>query len=106
MESIWKALADNSRREILLLLKKRDLTPSEISEYFNFSLPSLSAHLRILKNSELVIEKKVGRNRIYSLNKSKNKELMNFFDKLWEEKLDTFKEFVENKKQEKKRKNE
>lgn len=98
MESIWRALADNSRREILLLLKKRDLTPSQISEYFDFSLPSLSAHLRILKNSELVIEKKIGKNRIYSLNKNKNTELMNFFDKLWDEKLDSFKEFVENKK--------
>lgn len=98
MESIWRALADSSRREILLILKERDLTPSQISEYFDFSLPSLSAHLRILKNSELVVEKKIGKNRIYSLNKNKNPELMNFFDKLWDEKLDSFKEFVENKK--------
>jgi DNA-binding transcriptional ArsR family regulator len=106
VESIWKALADNSRRDILILLKEQDLTPSEISERFNFSLPALSSHLKILKNSDLVIEKKMGKNRVYSLNKNKNKEIIAFFDKLWDEKLDTLKEYIEIKKPRKRLENE
>jgi DNA-binding transcriptional ArsR family regulator len=38
MGSPWKALADDSRREILLLLKKQEMTPTEISEHFKFTL--------------------------------------------------------------------
>ena len=53
MESAWKAISDSSRRKILLLLKERDMTPTEISKYFQFTMPAVSVHLRILKNSRL-----------------------------------------------------
>jgi DNA-binding transcriptional ArsR family regulator len=49
MGSKWKALLDDSRREILLLLKKKEMAPTEIAEHFNFTLPALSSHLRILR---------------------------------------------------------
>src|SRR5438093_1521754 len=75
MESPWKAISDSSRRKILLLLKERDMTPTEISKHFQFSLPAVSIHLRILKNSGLILEQKVGKNRIYSLNKEKDHEM-------------------------------
>ena len=65
MESPWKAMADDSRRQILLLLKKKNMTPTEILSHFDFTLPALSTHLRILKNCDLVTEKKSGKNRIY-----------------------------------------
>lgn len=78
MESPWKAISDSSRRKILLLLKERDMTPTEISKHFQFSLPAVSIHLRILKNSDLILEQKIGKNRIYSLNKEKALEMMNF----------------------------
>ncbi len=42
MASPWKALSDDSRREILLLLKKKDMIPTKIAEHFNFTLPALS----------------------------------------------------------------
>jgi ArsR family transcriptional regulator, arsenate/arsenite/antimonite-responsive transcriptional repressor len=61
MESPWKAISDSSRRKILLLLKERDMTPTEISKHFQFSLPAVSIHLRILKNSDLILEQKIGR---------------------------------------------
>ena len=44
MGSPWKAISDDSRREILLLLKKKDMIPSEIAEHFNFTLIS-STHI-------------------------------------------------------------
>jgi predicted transcriptional regulator len=61
MESPWKAISDDSRRQILLLLKEKDMTPTEISKHFQFTLPAVSIHLRILKNSDLILEKKVGK---------------------------------------------
>jgi len=98
MESPWKAISDSSRRKILLLLKERDMTPTEISKHFQFSLPAVSIHLRILKNSDLILEQKVGKNRIYSLNKEKALEMMNFFAAMWDYNLKSLKEFLENQK--------
>ena len=98
MESPWKAISDSSRRKILLLLKERDMTPTEISKHFQFSLPAVSIHLRILKNSVLILEQKVGKNRIYSLNKEKALEMMNFFAGMWDYNLKSLKEFLENQK--------
>jgi ArsR family transcriptional regulator, arsenate/arsenite/antimonite-responsive transcriptional repressor len=98
MESPWKAISDSSRRKILLLLKERDMTPTEISKHFQFSLPAVSIHLRILKNSDLILEQKIGKNRIYSLNKEKALEMMNFFAGMWDYNLKSLKEFLENQK--------
>lgn len=98
MQSPWKAISDSSRRKILLLLKERDMTPTEISKHFQFSLPAVSIHLRILKNSDLILEQKVGKNRIYSLNKEKALEMMNFFAGMWDYNLKSLKEFLENQK--------
>jgi ArsR family transcriptional regulator len=58
MGSSWKAIADDNRREILLLLKRKDMTPTEVVEHFNFTLPAVSAHLRVLKEADLITEKK------------------------------------------------
>ena len=79
MESSWKAMSDDSRRQILILLKEKDMTPTEISKHFQFTMPAISTHLRILKNSDLVVQNKIGKNRIYSLNREKALEMMNFF---------------------------
>lgn len=82
MGSPWKALGDDSRRKILLLLIKRDLTPSQIAEHFDFTFPAISTHLRVLREADLVIEKKEGKNRFYSLNKKRVLEMMKFFQNL------------------------
>jgi|SRR5438309_3273510 len=102
MESLWKAMADDNRREILLLLRKRKMTPSELSGHFQFTPPALSSHLRILKNADLISEQKLGKNRYYSLDKRKSLEMFHFFEKMWGYKLDSLKEFVENKERKKK----
>ena len=96
MESSWKAISDDNRRQILLLLKKKEMTPTEIAQHFKFSQPALSTHLRILKNSDLIREKKIGKNRIYSLNTEKTVEMMKFFTSIWGYKLKSLKEFLEN----------
>ena len=98
MESPWKAMADDSRRQILLLLKKKNMTPTEILSHFDFTLPALSTHLKILKNCDLVTEKKIGKNRVYSINHDKTFEMMKFFSTMHGYSLNSLKEFLENEK--------
>ena len=80
-----------------LLLKKRDMIPTEIAEHFNFTLPALSSHLRILKDADLITEKKQGKNRFYSLNRHRALELVEFFEDMYDSNLKSLKEYVEGK---------
>lgn len=102
MSLAWKAIADDSRRQILLMLKDGEKTPSQIVTNFDFTMPALSTHLKILKNAGLVTERKEGQNRFYSLNQKQSLELVKFFENIWGYKLDSLKEFVENKERKKK----
>ncbi|WP_026677188.1 autorepressor SdpR family transcription factor [Fictibacillus gelatini] len=78
MNETFKALSDPTRRKILDLLKERDLTAGEISEHFNMTKPSISQHLKILKNAELVHDVKKGQFVIYSLNTTIFQELISW----------------------------
>ncbi len=97
MGSSWKALADDNRRQMLLILKRGEKTPSEISRHFEFTLPAVSTHLRVLKDAGLVRERRDGQNRYYSVNRSAMKEMVQFFDLFWDDKLQSLKEYIENK---------
>lgn len=97
MASPWKALSDDTRRGIMLLLKNSDMTPTKIAEHFNFTLPALSSHLRVLKDADLITEIKRGQYRFYSLNRKTTSELVRFFDDMYEYNLNSLKEYVENK---------
>ncbi|WP_394554553.1 transcriptional regulator [Priestia aryabhattai] len=79
MNETFKALADPTRRKILELLKERDLTAGEISEYFNMTKPSISNHLKILKQADLVQDEKRGQFVIYSLNTTVFQDLIGWF---------------------------
>ncbi|WP_128658816.1 autorepressor SdpR family transcription factor [Paenibacillus sp. 598K] len=68
MNKAFKALADPTRRKILDLLKKQDLTAGEIADHFDMSKPSISRHLNILKEAELVWDERKANFIIYSLN--------------------------------------
>ncbi|NLM13979.1 MAG: winged helix-turn-helix transcriptional regulator [Epulopiscium sp.] len=85
MDNIFKALSDKNRRKILKLLREKDMSAGEIAEEFNISKPSLSHHLNILKQAELVQTERQGQNIIYSLNTTVFQELIgwiyDFIDK-------------------------
>jgi len=68
MNDIFKALNDATRREILELLKHKDLSAGEIADAFNISKPSISHHLDILKRADLITSEKAGQFIIYSIN--------------------------------------
>ncbi|CAN1486138.1 ArsR Predicted transcriptional regulators [Flavobacteriaceae bacterium] len=68
MNAIFKALNDVTRREILELLKEKDLTAGDIAASFDISKPSISHHLDILKRADLIASEKKGQFVIYSIN--------------------------------------
>jgi ArsR family transcriptional regulator, arsenate/arsenite/antimonite-responsive transcriptional repressor len=70
MNRVFKALNDPIRREILELLKERDMNAGEIADHFNITKPSISHHLDSLKQADLVISVKKGQYVNYSLNKT------------------------------------
>lgn len=69
------AMSDPTRRKILELLKKKDMNAGEIGKNFSITLPSLSHHLNILKNANLVTSHRQGQAIIYSLNLSVFEEI-------------------------------
>jgi ArsR family transcriptional regulator, arsenate/arsenite/antimonite-responsive transcriptional repressor len=70
MNSIYKALADPTRRRILELLRDQDLTAGEIAQHFNLAKPTLSGHFAVLKEADLIHADKVGTTITYHLNLS------------------------------------
>ena len=68
MNILFKALNDSTRREILEILKEKDLTAGEIADHFNISKPSISHHLDLLKQAGLLVAVKEGQFISYSLN--------------------------------------
>ncbi|MHB1651531.1 MAG: autorepressor SdpR family transcription factor [Desulfitobacteriaceae bacterium] len=72
----FKALSDKTRRQIMRYLRGRDMTAGEIADKFNISKPSISRHLSILKQADLVSDRRQGQNIIYTLNTSVFEELM------------------------------
>jgi ArsR family transcriptional regulator, arsenate/arsenite/antimonite-responsive transcriptional repressor len=79
MNSVFKALNDPTRREILELLQQRDMTAGEIVDQFNISGPSISHHLDLLKQAGLVSAEKQGQYIYYSLNTTVVDEIMKWF---------------------------
>jgi DNA-binding transcriptional ArsR family regulator len=66
--TIFRALADPTRRQILKALKEKDLRAGELVDLFTISAPSVSRHLSILKAAELVSERREANSIIYHLN--------------------------------------
>ena len=67
MNIVFKALSDPTRRQVLELLKEGPKSARELSEHFNFSKPTMSAHLSVLREAELVSSEKTGKAVIYQL---------------------------------------
>jgi DNA-binding transcriptional ArsR family regulator len=76
MNSLIKAINDETRRQIVDLLKKEDMNAGEIAAHFNISKPSISHHLDILKQADLITSEKKGQFVEYSLNTSILEDLL------------------------------
>jgi ArsR family transcriptional regulator, repressor of sdpIR and other operons len=89
MNALFKALNDNTRRDILELLKQRDMTAGEIADEFNFSKPTISHHLDLLRQAGLVESVKQGQFIYYSLNTSVMDEVITWFVQFTDKKKNT-----------------
>jgi len=78
-DKVFKALSDKNRRKIVNLLKKKDMTAGEIASNFDISKPSISEHLKILKNANLISWERNGQFIKYFLNTSILEDLISYF---------------------------
>lgn len=79
MNVLFKALNDQTRREILELLREKDLTAGEISDSFNVTKPTISHHLDLLKQANLVNSYKQKQFIYYSINLTVFDEIIKWF---------------------------
>lgn len=102
---IFQAIADPTRRAILTLIALQAMTPNAIADNFNTTRQSVSKHLRILTECELVKEEPQGREIYYSLEIEKMKEIdqwLNQFRKIWETRFEQLDEVLSTMKKQKK----
>ncbi len=82
MNHVFKALNDPIRREILELLKEKDMNAGEIADHFHITKPSISHHLDLLRQANLVSSEKNGQFIIYSLNQTVLEEIIQWLMKI------------------------
>src|SRR6478735_4464681 len=84
---VFQAIADPTRRAIILLIAFQAMTPNAIAEHFDTSRQAVSKHLRILTECQLVKQEQSGREIYYQLDGTKMKEIdkwLEQFKKIWE----------------------
>ncbi|WP_017495590.1 helix-turn-helix transcriptional regulator [Flavobacterium sp. WG21] len=94
---IFQAIADPTRRSILTLIAVQAMTPNAIAENFNASRQSVSKHLRILVECDLLKQEQQGREIYYSLEIEKMKEIDQWlvqFREIWETKFNQLDELL------------
>jgi len=96
-DSVFRAVADPTRRAVLEYLLGRPHTVNELADHFDVTRPAISKHLRLLKDARVVRERRDGRNRIYELNPEGLNALRKYFDQFWSDALDAFKRAAEKK---------
>lgn len=67
-DAFFQAMANETRREIIRLLKQKDMTAGEIASHFSISKPSISRHLDTLKNVGLIVPERKGNQILYAIN--------------------------------------
>lgn len=88
---VFQAIADPTRRAILLLVASQAMTAGAIAANFDTARPTVSKHLQILTECELLGQEQDGREIYYHLNAKKMKEVADFiepFRKMWDERFD------------------
>lgn len=86
MGCCFKAIGDDTRREILTILGKGSATAGEIAKKFKISQPTISNHLKILKEAGLITERRAAQNRIYSLDRNRLKKVIGSLQDIVQEK--------------------
>jgi DNA-binding transcriptional ArsR family regulator len=89
-KDIFHAIADPTRRAILVLIAAQAMTPNALAEHFDSTRQAVSKHIQILSECELVKQEKLGREIYYHFNPTKMKEVdtwLEQFKKHWEDRF-------------------
>lgn len=95
---IFQAIADPTRRAILGFLAFQAMTPGAIAEKFDSSRQTISKHIQILTECQLVKQEQKGREIYYHFNPKKMKEVSDWVDqyrKFWDNKLDSLESYLD-----------
>lgn len=96
---IFQAIADPTRRAILVLIASQALTPNALAEHFDSTRQAVSKHIKILKECELLDQEQVGREIYYQLRIDKMKEIdiwLEQFRKQWENRFNQLDQVLSN----------
>jgi DNA-binding transcriptional ArsR family regulator len=98
-DDVFAALANPARREVLRLLLEGPRTVNDLASHFDMRRPSVSEHLRVLRDAGLVSERKVGRERHYRLEAKQLMELQEWlhpYERFWRERLKSLHDVLED----------
>lgn len=98
----FRALADPTRRDILLMLRDRDMTIAEVAENFDMTRAAVKKHLTVLSDGGLITVQPRGRERINTLNPSGMAPVLDwltYFDAFWDDRLSALKSAIEKDRQ-------
>ena len=94
---VFQAIADPTRRAIILLIAVQAMTPNALAEHFDTTRQAVSKHLRVLTECELVRQQQSGREIYYDVNESKMKDIdkwLEQFRKIWESRFNQLDEVL------------
>lgn len=91
MDAVLRAIAEPHRREILGLVRGKELSAGEIASSFDVSRPAISQHLAVLREAGLVSERRAGTRRLYSARPEGLDELRVFLEGFWTDRLERLK---------------
>lgn len=95
MDTALRALAEPRRREILALIRDRELSSGEIARHFPVTPPAISQHLGVLREAGLVEERRAGTKRLYRAKPDGLREVREYLDTMWADGLERLKEHAE-----------
>lgn len=99
VQGAFRALADPTRRQILLHLSQADMTIAEVSDHFDMTRGAIKKHLIILEEGQLISVHASGRERINRLEPMAMKSVsdwLNYFNQFWDNKLGDLRNAIEN----------
>ena len=102
---VFQAIADPTRRAIIVLIAVQAMTPNELAEHFHTSRQAVSKHIKVLTECELVRQEHKGREIYYQLEIGKMKEIdkwLEQFRKIWETRFAQLDDFISTTKKQKK----
>ncbi|RNL77387.1 ArsR family transcriptional regulator [Sinomicrobium pectinilyticum] len=101
---VFQAIADPTRRTIISLVAFQAMTPTSIADHFDYSRQTISKHIQILTECEILNQKQKGREIYYQLNPKGMKEIADFiepFRKMWDDRFNKLETIMKNYKSEK-----